>query len=217
MAINAEDQINSEIKQNGFTFGKAVTMTSTLAVTGAATLTGATTVTGAVTPTGGVAAAGGFAVSPRTFWAGGVAPIALTTGTDTAVTTTETAIAEVFIPANCTVTGVSVLMGSAAGNGNISVALANNSGVVVASSATTTTSGTSTTFTQVAFSSTYAAKGPATYYILVQGANTSDKFRLLAAGNFGASVKTSETYGTFTTVTAPTTFTAAKGVIASLY
>jgi hypothetical protein len=53
MAINAEDQINSEIKQNGFTFGKAVTMASTLAVTGAITATGGVSgaVSGAVTAT----------------------------------------------------------------------------------------------------------------------------------------------------------------------
>lgn len=42
-----EDQINSEVKQNGANFGKAVTMGSTLSVTGAITATGG--VVGAVT------------------------------------------------------------------------------------------------------------------------------------------------------------------------
>lgn len=71
MAINAEDQINSEFKQNGFTFGKAatfsagltstagttalgaVTVSSTLDVTGASTLTGAVNYKRQVTDTGG--------------------------------------------------------------------------------------------------------------------------------------------------------------------
>lgn len=47
MSINAEDQINSEFKQNGFTFGKAVTMSSTLTVTGVATFTAAPVFTAA--------------------------------------------------------------------------------------------------------------------------------------------------------------------------
>lgn len=188
-----------------------VTLSSTLAVTGA------TTLTGAQTPTGGIGPAGGFTQSPRTISTGNRGATSLTTGTDTAFVTTDTYIAEVFIEGNVTVTGVSVLMGSAAGTGNMNVALANSSGVVVANSATTTTSGTSTTYTQVAFTAPYAAIGPATYYVLVQGSTTSDKIRMHPAGNFGAALKTSETYGTFTTVTAPTTFTAAQGPIADLY
>lgn len=43
MAIAAEDQINSEFKQNGFTFAKAVTFNSTIAVTGAITATAGVT------------------------------------------------------------------------------------------------------------------------------------------------------------------------------
>lgn len=216
MAQNIEDHL-PVVKYEGLNTAKNTVLGGTLAVTGAATFTGAITTTAAQVPTGGVGAAGGFTASPRCLWTGGNAANALTTGTDTAFTTTQTQIAEVYIPSNVTVTGVAVLMGSAAGNGNLNVALANSSGVVVASSATTTTSGTSTTFTKVAFSSTYAAVGPATYYVLVQGSNASDKYRGIAAGTFGASAKTSETYGTFTTVSAPTTFTAAAGVHAQLY
>lgn len=173
--------------------------------------------TGIVTPASGVAAAGGFTQSPRTLSTGGRGASALTSGTDTAFVTTDTYIAEVFIPANMTVTGVSVLQGTAAGNGHISVALANSTGKVVASSATTQTTGSTTTYTQVAFSSPYAAVGPATYYVLVQGDSTSDHIRMHAAGNFGAALKTSETYGTFTTITPPTTFTAAQGPVADLF
>lgn len=51
MAILAEDQLNAEVKQNGFTFGKAVVMQSTLAVTGVATFTAAPVFTAAPTGT----------------------------------------------------------------------------------------------------------------------------------------------------------------------
>lgn len=40
MAILAEDQLNSEFKQNGFTFGKNVTMQGNLAVSGTSNFTG---------------------------------------------------------------------------------------------------------------------------------------------------------------------------------
>lgn len=182
-----------------------------------ATLGSTLTVTGAYTPTGGISAAGGFSQSPRYISTGNRGATALTTGTDTAFVTTDTYIAELFIDGNMTITGVSVLQGTTTGAGHISVALANSSGVVVANSATTTTTGTATTYTKVAFSAPYAAVGPATYYVLVQGDSTSDHIRMHAAGNFGASLKTSETYGTFTTITPPTTFTAAQGPIADLY
>lgn len=172
---------------------------------------------GVNTPTGGIAAAGGFTQSPRTISTGNRGATTLTTGTDTAFVTTDTYIAEIFVEGNMTITGVSVLQGTTTGNGNISVALANSSGVVVASSITTTTTGSATTYTQVPLSTPYAAIGPATYYVLVQGSSTSDHIRMHAAGNFGAALKTSETYGTFTTITPPTTFTAAQGPVADLY
>lgn len=198
------------------TFGSTLTVTGAFA-SGAQTITGAMSVSGITTPTGGIAAAGGFSQSPRCTSTGNRGVTSLTAPHSTAFVTTDTYIAEIFVEGNMTVTGVAVLMGTTAGNGNISVALANSSGVVVASSATTTTSGTSTTFTQVALSTPYSIIGPATYYVLVQGANTGDFLGTHVAGNFGASLKTSETYGTFTTITPPTTFTANQGPIADLY
>lgn len=172
----------------------------------------------ALTPTAGVAAAGGLSQSPRCTSTGNRGATSLTQGTDTAFVTTDTYFAETFIEGNVTVTGVSVLMGSVAGNGHMSVALLDSTGKVVAKSATTTTTGTSTTYTQVPFTAPFAAVGPATYYVAIQGDSTSDKVRMHAAGNFGAALKTSETYGTFaTTYTVPTTFTAAQGPTADLY
>lgn len=172
-------------------------------------------------PTGGIAkgvpVAGGFTQSARLISTGNRGATSLTQGNDTALVTTDTYIAEIYMEGNVTVNGVAVLMGSVAGNGHLSVALATSAGAVVASSATTTTSGTSTTFTQVSFSTPYAAIGPATYYVLVQGDNTSDKIRMHGAGNFGAALQTSQTYGTFTTITPPTTFTTNQGPVADLF
>lgn len=73
MAINIEDQLSSELKQNGVTFGKAVTMSSTLSVASTSTFTGAATFTAApvftaaptgpkTTPTTNSAAAGATVV-----------------------------------------------------------------------------------------------------------------------------------------------------------
>lgn len=228
MSVYIEDYV-PVVKHQGLNTAKDVSISGAATLSGTNTLSGNTTVsgtlsatstlavTGAITPTAGIAAAGGFSSAARTIHTGSAAPAALTTGADTAFDTQVTYFAEVFVPANITVTGVRVLMGTAAGNGNMSVALANSSGTVVASSATTTTSGTSTTYTQVAFSTTYAAVGPATYWILLQGGNTSDKVRMQAAGPFATGSKTSQTYGTFTSITPTTSFTASVGPIASLY
>lgn len=223
------EEYYSPIKEDGLVTDENATIGGTLAVTGASTLTGnvtaagtlavtgATTLTGAITPTGGVAAAGGFSVSPRNFHVGGEPAIASTSGTDATPVTTETYIGEVFVPANCTLTGVAVFNGSVATNGNVMVGLADSSGAVVASSVTTTAMSGTDAYQRVPFSATYAAKGPATYYVLTQYSSGSDRYNAHTVGNFGASKKTSETYGTLTTVTPPTTFTTALATIASLY
>ena len=206
------------------------TKTNNVALTSAATtaigtsgatiplLSTANTWTLAQTPTGGIAAAGGFSASPRNIHSCARAPTTTTFGTDTTPATTETYIAEVFVPANMTVTGVSVLNGSAVA-GNIGVALATSAGAVVASTAAAGVAASGTAAYQlVPFSAPYAAVGPATYYVLLQSNNTGYRFRSqLAPGNCGANKKTGETFGTWTTVTAPTTFTADLGPIAALY
>lgn len=187
--------------------------------TGAATFGGSSnTFTNAITPTGGVAAAGGFSNSARLVHSGGAVARVNTDGTDTTPADTETYIAEVFVPANVTVTGVSVFLGSAT-EGNIKVGLADSTGAVVATSASTDCSGaTVDSYFRVAFTGTYAAKGPATYYVLLLNDSTSNRFNSHTFGDFGASKKTGEVYATgFTTITPPTTFTTAQGPIASLY
>lgn len=179
-------------------------------------ITGPMSVSGVFTPTGGVAAAGGFAV-PTVFHSGGLAPPTTTTGTDTTPVVTETYIAEVFVPHNCTLTGVSVLNGSAVA-GNMQISLADSAGnpIAAAQTASTAASGIAA-YQKVPFVTPYAAKGPAKYFILLQNNNVANRFRSHILGNFGASKKTAEVYGTFTAVTPPVTFTTGLGPIADLY
>ncbi len=188
-----------------------------LTVSGAAVFKTTLAVTGVTTPTGGIAAAGGFSASPRDIHTGGITVTQTTDGNDSTPAVTETYICEVIVPYNCTVTGISLFNGSATGSGSVTVNLANSSGVPVATqSASTAVAGTDA-FQRVPLGATYPAVGPATYYVLVQYNNTATRFNTHILGNFGASKKTGETYGTFTTVTPPTTFTTALGPIASLY
>lgn len=171
---------------------------------------------GAITPTGGVAAGGGFSVSPRVIATGGEPAIASTSGTDATPVATEVYIAELFIPANTTLTGVACFNGSVA-SGNYKVGLADANGAVVATSASTAMSGTDA-YQRVAFTATYDAKGPATYYALQFVDNTTARINTHTVGNFGASKQTGQTYATgFTTITPPTTFTTALGPMCSLY
>ena len=165
----------------------------------------------------GVDAAGGFAISPRLMHTGGIPAQTSADGTNATPVVTETYIAEVFIPANVTLTGIALFNGSAV-SGSVVLGLANSSGLVVANSALagTVQSGTDA-YQRIAFTSVYAAVGPATYYVLAQFNNTGARFNAHAFGNFGASKKTGEVFGTLTTITPPTTFTADLGPIASLY
>lgn len=188
-------------------------------VSGAATLSSTAAITGAITPTGGVAAAGGFSNS-TVFHTGGYAALATTGANQKQIVTTESYFAEVFIPANTTLTGVSLLLGHTTAAQNVFVGLANSSGTIVANSNTTTAMGTADTFQQIPFTSTYAAVGPAKYFIVVQSSQTTGFIATHAAlGNFGAGKVTGETYGTFLTTASykATTFTANLGPIADTY
>jgi hypothetical protein len=130
-------------------------------------------------------------------------------------------VAEVFIPANCTVTGAAVMWGDAT-NGNAKVALFNSAGTRVALSASTDVSGfTADSYgTRIAFSAPYAAVGPATYYVGVICDDNTNRINTHTLGNFGAGKIESLVYATeagYATITPPTTFTTGLGPIATLY
>jgi hypothetical protein len=146
---------------------------------------------------------------------GDAAPTTTTTGTDTTPVITETYIAEVFIPHNQTVTGISLLNGSAAA-GNVTAILYDENGRALGQSASTAQSGTAA-YQAFPLATAVSAIGPAQYFVGVQFSSTSARFRTHTIGAFPASKKTGETYGTATTITTPTTFTTAVGPIASVY
>lgn len=159
-----------------------------------------------------------LAASPRCWHTGGVTATQTTDGNDSTPVITETYICEVFVPCNATLTGIAVLNGSAVGTDKLIVALADSTGAVVANSALAGTTAVGTDgFQKIPFTATYAVRGPATYYVLVQCNGTTYRLNTHILGTFGASKKTGETFGTLTTITAPSTFTTALGPIASLY
>lgn len=196
-------------------------VTGTLSSTGALTASTTLAVTGAITPTGGVGAAGGFTISARNWHTGASKANASTDGTNLSAVVTELYVAEVYVPANKTLTGVSVFWGDAT-EGNAKVMLFNSAGTRVAISASTDVSGFTVDSygSRIPFSSTYAAVGPATYYIGVICDSSANRLNTHVLGDFGAGKITGLVYATeagYATITPPTTFTTGLGPIASLY
>lgn len=170
--------------------------------------------------TTGIAAAGGFAVSPRNWHTGGAPANISTAGTNLSIVVTELYVAEVFVPANATITGVAAFWGDAT-EGNAKVMLFDSSGNRLAISASTDVSGhTVDAYTRVPFSATYAAKGPATYYVGIIADTNTHRINTHVIGQFGAGRITGLVYATetgYAAITVPTTFTTGYGPIASLY
>lgn len=181
------------------------------------TATGTFSSTGAYTPTGGIGPAAGFTISPRLVMTGNWKPLAITDGTEVTCVATTTYVAELFIPANMTVTGVALVNATAVA-GNIQVGLATSAGAPIAAalSASTAASGTAV-YQRVPFATPYAAKGPATYYVQLQCNNVGYKFRSHTIGDFGAQSQAAGTFGTFVSFAPAGTFTTAVGPVASLY
>lgn len=200
-----------------------------LGTSGAMTLAGALTVagivnssttatTGVTTPIGGIAAAGGFTAAPRMIHTGDEPAIATTSGSNLDIVTTETYRAEIFVPCNVSSTGVAIFNGTAVA-GNVQAYLIDSTGAQVTGVLTASTAASGTTAYQRIpwVSGPFTIKGPASYWIAVQGNNSGGDLRTHTVGNFGADKQTSTTYGTLTVATAPTTFTTAVGPLASLY
>lgn len=178
---------------------------------------GATYVNDTLFVDGGYVTGGPTAALPscRMVNSGGAAAQTTAGGTDTTPVAGTTYVAEVYVPRNCAVTGVSVFNGTVA-SGNITVALYNASGALIAKSASTAMSGT-TVMQNVPLTAAINILGPATYYLEQQIDNTTGRIRTWPVGAFGASSATGS-YGTVpTTLTPPTTFTASVGPIGSLY
>lgn len=149
-------------------------------------------------------------------------PIAATSGTDTACTNGTAYVGSVFLGANATVTGIQYLVGSVGGTDSVVASLHDSAGTLLANSALAgAVVGTAAQVQQVAFTSTYAAKGPGWYFVALTFNGATAKFRSVPAYcNAGSGVignGVTQTFGTAATFTAPTTFTADKVPVASLY
>lgn len=142
-------------------------------------------------------------------------------GTSTTPVSGTTYWTTVYVPYSMLATGVSVLNAATVGTNKWDVALYAYTGgaALTTSAAAGATTAGADAFQDVAFSATFYVPGPAYYFLAAQMNGTTDRFRTIAASTFN-NVLTSSTTGTFATwpsLTAPTTFTADKGVISCLY
>ena len=185
------------------------------AATGA--VSGSTAVfSGAATLTGGIAQATAFSGAHN--WQ----PIAATSGTDTTPADGTQFLTSIYLPANCTLTGVKYLIGSVGGTDKAYAVLYSASGAVLANSSLTTdgtTVGTAATVQALAFTSTYAAVGPAMYYVGISIKGTTARLRTVPAYCGGSlyAGSVSQTHATVAAVTEPVTFTADKAPVVVLY
>lgn len=207
------------------TSGSGITVDNNMTLAAGVTLT---TGTGAVTiGSGGIntgvtaqtVGSGGIALPSTStiFHSGGVAPIATTTGTELVAATTESYVVEMFIPFNCTITGIAILNATAVA-GNIQMSLADTTGAIIAAAQTASTAASGTgAYQQVPFAVAYAAKA-GRYFVVLQANNTGYKLRTHVLGNFTAGKLTGGTYGTFTTVASLIgTFVTGLGPICDTY
>lgn len=143
-----------------------------------------------------------------------------TSGTDTACTNGTAYVGSVYVPETCTVTGIQYLVGSVGGTTKVVASLHDSAGNVLANSATAgTTVGTLAQVQQVALTATYNLQGGQYVFIGLTFDGTTAKFRSIPAhcqhGIVGNGV--TQTFGTVAAFTPPTTFTADKVPVASLY
>lgn len=148
--------------------------------------------------------------------------IAATSGTDTACDNGSVWACQVHVLNNATLTGVEYLIGSVGGTDKVIAYLFDSAGVVVANSALAgATVGTAAQLQQVAFTATYAAKGPSTYIIGLQFNGTTAKFRSIPAFVGQEVLRIKQTGGTFGTSAAlspvATALTADVGPICAVY
>ncbi len=178
---------------------------------------GALTASGTITATGGIIQS---TTAPRTRWMAWNPGVA-TNATSATPSATVVYMAQVYIPANTTLTGIGVLNAATVGTNKWVLALFDDTGAPLANTALAgvLTSGASV-FQQIAFTGTYAAKGPRTYWIGAYMNGTTDRY--YAIPTIGQMVGLSgsvsaQTFGTVASVTLPTTFTADVGPVAYVY
>lgn len=129
-------------------------------------------------------------------------------------------ITEIFIPYWNTWRGMGVLNGTVAGTDNMLVALYGSNGTLLANSAVAGTLSAGTSVFQNRDFLTPVTLAPGRYFCGVQSNGTTATTNKLVSAN-GVNVLTTSVAGTFgtipATITVPTTFTTAVGVVCQLY
>lgn len=220
-ASNGDDwQMKSTVSQGGLqllnnTSGSQVAKWS-IDTSGNVTNVGTLGVTGIFTPSGGIAAS----AATKTIWSTWN-PGAVANATSATPSATVVYLSQIWVPHNETMTGIAVLNAATVGTNKYVVALFDSAGTALANSNTAgvLTSGASV-FQKVAFTGTYAALGPKTYWIGVYVNGTTDRYYAIPTlgqmGGLAGSVS-AQTFGTVANVTLPTTFTADVGPVAYVY
>jgi hypothetical protein len=117
-------------------------------------------------------------------------------------------------------TGIRAKVGGTGGTDLWIFELHGPTGLLLATTATAgTTAGTANTYQEIAFTATYNLTVPGTYFIAVQSNGTTAKLATLNAPSI-TGVYTGSATGTFGTgasITAPTTYTANLGPLATVY
>lgn len=197
-------------------FSVATNKFTAAAASGNTAIAGTLTVTGASTFTGGIVAGSG----QRTNYIGW-RPSTLTAGTSTTPSATVVYLTQIMIEANATITGIKVSNGATVGTNKYIVALFDSSGSPVANSALAGANiAGADGYQTVAFTGTYAAKGPGIFWIGLYVNGTTDRFRSVpAVGEYGglAGSVSGQTFGTVAAVVLPTTFSADLGPVAFTY
>ena len=176
------------------------------------------TVAGTATLTGGMVAEG------PGVWAGGYAPVTAETGTDTALAEKKLFVTSLYLPYNKKLKGIGYPLGAGGGTTRVIAALFSHTGAVLAHSTTTsegTVGGTEKTIQSLAFTSEYAAVGPGKYFIGITGNGATTHIRTIPTNTAGENIQAAELSlaekNVLASITPPTTFTGAKGVVAFVY
>lgn len=185
---------------------------------GAQAINGALTVVGTLTASAGMVATGRSRYS--TIPIGAVAYGSL--GTDGVMVAGTIYVADIFIPRNITLTGIGMLQGTTSATDKYIYALFGSAGgaaLVTTALAGVVADGGTDAFQEIAFTATYAAIGPARYFIGIQCNGTSTKNRKVAAATYIDVLSKSYTgaFGTIGALTVPTTFVATTAPIAYVY
>lgn len=189
---------------------------STLTATGLAVGSGGATATGAITPNGGIVGTTLGRISNIPI--GDVAYASI--GTNTTPVSGTIYVAEVFLPANKTITGIGILNGATVGTDSGIAALYSSAGALLASSALAgaVTAGANA-FQEFTLTAPYAAVGPAKYLIAYQVNGTTTRFRSIAVSTYlNFTISQAGVFGTLAAISpVPTATVADVGPVAYLF